>query len=90
MLNATQGLTCLFFSYLQGGVSVIRDIIRVSIYDMKVRHKVSLLTATRKLENIFPSLPSPLAPLSSPDGGCALTFAGIILLCISIFLTLYT
>ena len=33
---------------------------------MKARHNASLLTATRKLENIFPSLPFPLAPLSSP------------------------
>ena len=35
-------------------------------YGMKAMHKASLLIATRKLENIFPSLPSPFAPLSSP------------------------
>ena len=44
---------------------------------MKARHKASLLTATRKLENIFPSLPSRLLHFHLPDGGCALTFAGI-------------
>ena len=35
-------------------------------YDLKARLKASLLTATRKLESIFPSLPSRFAPLSSP------------------------
>ena len=36
-------------------------------YDTKAKHKASLLTATRKLVNIFPSLPSRLAPLLSPE-----------------------
>ena len=44
-------------------------------------NKASLLTATRKLENIFPP---PFPPLwlqfHLPDGRCALTFAGINLL----------
>ena len=51
-------------------------------YDMKARHKTTLLTATRKLENIFPSLPFPSLWLHFhlPDGGSALTFAAINLL----------
>ena len=51
-------------------------------YDMKARHKTTLLTATRKLENIFPSLPFPSLWLHFhlPDGGNALTFAAINLL----------
>ena len=50
-------------------------------YDTKAKHKATLLTATRKLENIFPSLPSRLVPLLSPEWRmCALTFAGINLL----------
>ena len=42
---------------------------------MKARHKASLLTTTRKLENIFPSLqfPSLLLHFHLPDGGCALS-----------------
>ena len=56
---------CHFSSYWGEGVPAIRDII-LYFYDMKARHKASLLTATRKLENIFPSLPSRFAPLSSP------------------------
>ena len=51
------------------------------LYDTKAKHKATLLTATRKLENIFPSLPSRLVPLLSPEWRmCALTFAGINLL----------
>ena len=58
---------CHFSSYWGGGVPAILDIIYVFFfYDMKARQKASLLTATRKLENIFPSLPSRFAPLSSP------------------------
>ena len=55
---------------------------------MKARHKASLLTTTRKLENIFPSLQFPplLLHFHLPDGGCALIFAGIIFLSIPIFL----
>ena len=44
---------------------------------MKARHKTSLLTATRKLENIFPPFPSLWPHFHLPDGGCALTFAAI-------------
>ena len=49
-------------------------------YHMKARHKTSLLTATRKLENIFPPFPSLWLHFHFPDGGCALTFAAINLL----------
>ena len=46
-------------------------------YDMKARRKASLLTATRKLENIFPSIPSVWLHVHLPNGWCAHTFAGI-------------
>ena len=46
-------LMCHFSSYWGGGVPAILDIIYMCFYDMKARHKASLLTATRKLENIF-------------------------------------
>ena len=49
-------------------------------YDMKARHKTTLLTATRKLENIFPPFPSLWLHFHFPDDGCALTFAAINLL----------
>ena len=49
---------CHFSSYRGGGAPAIRDILYMCFYDMKARHKASLLTVTRKLENIFPSLPS--------------------------------
>ena len=49
-------------------------------YHMKARHKTSLLTATRKLENIFPPFPSLWLHFHFPDDGCALTFAAINLL----------
>ena len=41
-----------FSSYRGGDVPAIRDII-YCFYDVKARHKASLLTATRKLEYIF-------------------------------------
>ena len=48
---------------------------------MAWKPKASLLTATRKLENIFPPpFPSLWLHFHLPDGGCALTFAGINLL----------
>ena len=48
---------------------------------MKARHKASLLTTHKKIgKHFFPSLqfPSLLLHFHLPDGGCALTFAGII------------
>ena len=79
-----------FSSYQWGGVPAILNIICMFI-NMKARHKASLLTTTRKLENIFPSLQFPplLLHFHLPDGGCALTFAGIIFLSIPIFLAWY-
>ena len=53
---------------------------KLCFYDMKARHKASLLTATRKLETFFPPFPPVLLYFHLPDGGCALTFAGINLL----------
>ena len=49
----------------------------ICFYDMKARRKASLLTATRKLENIFPSIPSVWLHVHLPNGWCAHTFAGI-------------
>ena len=49
-------------------------------YDTKAKHKASLFTAIRKLENISPSLPSRLAPLLSPEWRMCPHLAGINLL----------
>ena len=59
---------CHSSSYWGWGVPAILDIIYVFLWHESEAKglSASLLTATRKLENIFPSLPSRFAPLSSP------------------------
>ena len=55
---------CHFSSY-RGGAFLPSGTLYMCFYNMKVKNKASLLSAKTKLENILPSLPSPLAPLSS-------------------------
>ena len=64
MLNVTD--QCVISPATGEGAFLPSWTLYICFYDMKARHKASLLTATRKLENIFPSLPSRFAPLSSP------------------------
>ena len=63
----------------------------VCFYDIKARHKASMLTATRTLQlhaevvmkvgkHFFSPFPSVWLHFHLPDGGCALTFAEINLL----------
>ena len=74
-LNETD--QCVIFPATEEGAFLPPGTLYMCSYDMKARRKASLLTATRKLENIFPSISSVWLHLHLPNGGCAHTFAGI-------------
>jgi len=75
--SRTQTEKCVISPAAGKGVFLPSEILYVYFQDMKARHKASQL----------PPFPPLLLHFHLPDGGCALTFAGIIFLCIRIFLT---
>ena len=86
MLNVTYHY-CISPATSKGGFPVTRVICHESVIYVTghVSHRSEaqgLLPRITRLRNIFPSLPSRELYFTQGSGGCALTFAGIMFLCI--------